>query len=156
MWHPSPFCGLPASVRPLSLRPASQPPTIFLHTATSGLCSSFAVFRLATACGSIRPSRVFPCMSNYGNIRPFIVFLASPQPAVLAVSALSSCTQFMAALALLQSCTAACGSLRRTRSPRPPAAAFALCSLPPTRHKVQIPTPGTISQRYECYSQQQA
>ena len=93
MWYLLHFCGLPALVRPFSLRPASWPSTI-LHRATSGLCSSFTVFPLATACGSIRPSRIFPCMSTYGNTRPFIVFLASPQPAILAVSALGSICSF--------------------------------------------------------------
>ena len=39
---------------------------------------------------------------------------------------------------------------------RPPAAAFTLRSLPPTRHTVQIPTPGTLSQRYERYTQRHA
>ena len=81
MWHPSHFCGLPALVWPLSLRPASRPSTIFLHTATSGPYSSFTVFPLATTCGSIRPSRFFQCMSTYGSIHPSIVFFTSPRPA---------------------------------------------------------------------------
>ena len=99
-----PSSGLSAFARPLSLRPASRSSTIFLHTATSGLCSSLVVFPLATACDSIRPSRVFPCMPTYGSTCPFIVFLASPQR-VAAVFPFSSCTQFVTALALLQPCT---------------------------------------------------